>query len=301
LSDFPDEIHVASPAELGYQAGSFEIYQLPEFAEIFSRHYHSEVKWLGDMLVYLRRRPLMGVTKAILGSPEVAYDCAGWLDRVRAVHAGELEVLTNQPCGQLSTAGGGRPDHHNFIIDLHHGHDVIWAGLKKRCRNAVRRGEKMGLVVREAHTVEELHGYYEVLMRVSGKGRKYAIPDFPLIRDVFAASFGRLFIAEIDAEIVGGLFYLANRHVYGWAAAFDVERARGAPSNLLYWEGIRWAAAEGYRVYDMGAQRIGDNPQLDLFKRSFSPILVPGYRYLLAQSAWKNRLMKFGARLKKRK
>lgn len=294
-------MRVASPADIDYQAGSFEIYQLPEFAEIFSRHYNSEVKWLGDMLVYLRRWPLLGVTKAMLGSPEVAYDCAGWQDRVRTLHAGELEVLTNQPCDLCNAPDAGRPpDHHNFVIDLSHGHDVVWESLKKRCRNAVRRGKKMGLEVREAHTDAELQDYYEVLRRVSQGGRLYAIPDFRLIQDVFAASFGRLFIATFNAEIVGGLFYLVNRHVYGWAAAFDVDRAGGVPGNLLYWEGIRWAAAEGYRVYDMGAQRIGDNPPLDLFKRSFSPILVPGFRYKFAQSVWKNRLMGLGSRVKQR-
>jgi lipid II:glycine glycyltransferase (peptidoglycan interpeptide bridge formation enzyme) len=88
--------------------------------------------------------------------------------------------------------------------------------------------------------------------------------------DTFAPTGGvQVLLAEAEGRPIGGMVLIASgaivRYAYG---ASDEQYLHLAPNNLLMWEAIAWAAANGYRYFDMG-RTARDNSGLMEFKRGW--------------------------------
>ena len=122
--------------------------------------------------------------------------------------------------------------------------------------------------------------YYEMAVHVFAKSHRappLSRADYAALADI-ARRGGpvRVFLARHqDRVIAGGIFPFDAQAVYYLDGVSDPEGQEVRPNNLLHWEVIRWACAQGLRRYDMVGAGI---ESVARFKRGFGPVEVP-YTY----------------------
>ncbi|WJW76303.1 GNAT family N-acetyltransferase [Thiohalobacter sp. IOR34] len=299
--DLAEGFRVATATEIGFDEGGYEFYQNKTYASLSAQAYGMEVLDLGGMEVFVERKPLIGITRAIVGSPELHGGSERWLETIKGLRAGSVEILTNQRCPSLDRFRNSPDDLYNFVVDLREGEDAVWKRMEKRCRQAVRRGQKGGLVIEETKSEDDFVRFHDLARRIANGQKGFRLPAQDHMKAVLRTDMSFFMVARLHGEIVGGLYHLVGRHVFGWLGILDYERSKGLPSNLMYWEGMRWAIERGYPFYDMGAQSVHRYPNLTMSKRAYRPILVPSYRYVLPQSMPKWYLVRLKQQLKQAK
>lgn len=157
-------------------------------------------------------------------------------------------------------------------------------GFKSRSRSLprnVRRAEREGVTVREAHSRDDLRAFYRLYLRVM-RGRRVLPRSF---RQLAAAQqllgppgVFRLFVAELDDRIVAGaVFHFFRDTVDLLYNASDDRYLHARPNHALYWEVIRLAIEGGAAVFDFGAGRPGGS--LAEFKRRWGAEPVQRWHY----------------------
>jgi len=177
-----------------------------------------------------------------------------------------------------------------ILIDLRQGEEAILAGMGQGKRRKVRYGPKHGVTVRagSAADFEMMYALYaETGARNGFLTRPYAyyLEEWGMMLE---AGHAHLLIAEVEGRPVAHvvLFHFGGKCLYFiGASTSDNELRKLMPADLLQWEAMRWAAAQGYAIYDLwGAPtRFDDSDPLwgvYGFKRDFGGELV---RYI---GAW---------------
>jgi CelD/BcsL family acetyltransferase involved in cellulose biosynthesis len=130
-------------------------------------------------------------------------------------------------------------------------------------RRNIQRARRAGVTVRRAHAEEDLTSvFYRLHTRTR---RRLGVPVQPLRyfrllwRHMLAPGHGALMIAELDGSPVAAAVFLASHNtcVYKYGAS-DEQRWHARPNHLLFWEAIRWAAANGCRTFDFGRTDLGE-------------------------------------------
>ena len=147
-------------------------------------------------------------------------------------------------------------------IDLSASEDELLASFSPNTRRKIRLAERRDVQVRVAG-VDDLDTLY-ALYRVTGARDGFLIRPAAYYRrawgDFLQAGLAHALIAEYRgvplAQVI--LFHFGERCFYFYGASADEERRR-MPNHLLQWEAIRWARAQGYRLYDLwGAPDVFD-------------------------------------------
>jgi CelD/BcsL family acetyltransferase involved in cellulose biosynthesis len=190
----------------------------------------------------------------------------------------------------------------NFELDLQLEEDALFAGFTSACRRAIRKGEREGLSVEQAHGIEFADEYYEQLLEVfrrQGLGPPYGLDRVrELIRCVEPS--GRLLLLRAvgpDGDrIATAIFPFAPDFGYFWGGASWEAHRILRPNEAIFWHAIRHFRERGVAVLNFGGG--GD------FKRKFGapeiqiPVLrrsrVPGMLSLrdLAANVYKRRAMR---------
>ncbi len=126
--------------------------------------------------------------------------------------------------------------------------------LPKKTRNLVRKARKFAYSMRRA---TDLDGFYELLSRTY---RRLGTPVFPRRHfEALQRNFGdRVDVREVllDGRVVAvsmNFFFQNQMHTYYAASAPDA-RAK-AVNYYMYFEHLRWAGDNGYRIFDFGKSR----------------------------------------------
>ena len=183
---------------------------------------------------------------------ESAVELAGFLKGKRAkisVHPLAKDFL------ELEKAGFKKSKWATFLIDLTKDKEELWSKVNKSARKLVRRTLENGVVVRQINDVEEFDNYQRL---VNENRRRNKVKEYPYSRAwwdcLVSKGFGRVFIAELDGELLGGLSVsLYNKYVNEWGAALS-DKAREEKiyaSDAIRWKVIEWAKANGARYYDL--------------------------------------------------
>lgn len=143
-----------------------------------------------------------------------------------------------------------------ILIDLTQDEDALLAAMGQGKRRKVRYGPKHGVTVRTA-TLDDLpvmHTLYAETGRRNGfltRPYEYYIEEWGAL---MRAGLAHALLAEVDAAPVAHvvLFHFARKCLYFTGASVsDNEVRRLMPADLLQWEAMRWAKAQGYAVYDL--------------------------------------------------
>jgi len=149
-----------------------------------------------------------------------------------------------------------------YRTDLTKPEAEIFSGMTSACRRCIRKAEKCGVVVEEAHDVGFADEYYGQLKEVYARQR--LVPSYrvdrvrALIKHL--APTGRLLLLRArDPQgncIATGLFPGFNKMAEFWGAASFQSGQILRPNEAIQWYAMRYWKSRGIEVYDWG----GENP-----------------------------------------
>ncbi|GIW04816.1 MAG: hypothetical protein KatS3mg059_1436 [Thermomicrobiales bacterium] len=169
-------------------------------------------------------------------------------------------------------------DARTFEVDLAADEDAIFGRMASACRRAIRKAEKSGVTIEEAHGVAFADEFYDQLREVFL--RQGLVPTYDvervraLIRHLQPAGMLLLLRAR-DPEgrcIATGIFPAFNDMMFFWGGASYRAFQHYRPNEALHWYAMRYWKARGVRRYDLGGY-------MD-YKRKYGgvEIAIPGYR-----------------------
>ncbi len=174
------------------------------------------------------------------------------------------DVSADTPTGeviqQLLRERGWRPSaeqiqfRNTVLVDLHPDEETLLAAMKPKWRYNIRLASRRGANVR-AGTVADLSAFYALYAETSARDR-FLIRPFSYYQKIWqmflAAGRGHLLLAEVENQIVAGLFlfHFGPTAWYFYGASSNEFRSL-MPNHVLQWEAMRWARAQGCVTYDL--------------------------------------------------
>lgn len=143
-----------------------------------------------------------------------------------------------------------------ILIDLRQGEEAVLAGMGQGKRRKVRYGPKHGVTVRAGSTAD-LEMMYTLYAETGARNGFLTRPYAYYIEEwgmMLKAGHAHILIAEVEGRPVAHvvLFHFGGKCLYFiGASTSDNELRKLMPADLLQWEAMRWAAAQGYPVYDL--------------------------------------------------
>lgn len=146
----------------------------------------------------------------------------------------------------------------SYRTDLTQSEAQLFEGMESACRRCIRKAEKSGIVIEEAHDAGFADEYYEQLGDVFAK--QGLVPTYPiervraLIRNV--EPVGRLLLLRArDKEgkcIATGIFPGFNKIAEFWGNASLRSSQQLRPNEAIHWYAMRYWKARGAEIYDWG-------------------------------------------------
>jgi Acetyltransferase (GNAT) domain len=211
----------------------------------------------GRRLSSLPRTPVSGPLATDDAAREALLRSA--VDRARG-SGRQLQVKTLEPALDDLVAGlVGHPWRLNYVLELPDDPGALRFGHARnhsRIRWSVNKARKAGVTVRTAVRLEDVLAWHPLYLDTM---RRHVVPPRPL--RLFVAMWEhmrpagtmRLLLAERDGRPLAGSVLLAlNETVFYAFNGVDRAALADRPNDIIQWEAIRSAAAEGFRRYDLG-------------------------------------------------
>jgi len=148
----------------------------------------------------------------------------------------------------------------SYRTDLTKSEEALFNGMDSACRRCVRKAEKSGVVIEEAHDPAFANEYYEQLKDVFSK--QGLVPTYDLERVSLLvkhmASTGRVLLLRArDPEgkcIASGIFPGYNQIAEFWGNASYRSSQALRPNEAIHWYAMRYWKRRGVAVYDWGGE-----------------------------------------------
>jgi hypothetical protein len=165
-----------------------------------------------------------------------------------------------------------------FEIDLTHGENEIFSNMTSACRRCVRKAEKEGVSIEEAHDREFADEYYAQLKDVFAKQGLVPTYGIERVRQLITHVHPTGYLLLLRARnrqgecIATGIFPHMNGVMYFWGGASWRQHQFLRPNEAIQWHAMKFGKKNGLRAYDMGGG--GE------YKRKYggSEIEVPWFR-----------------------
>ena len=180
--------------------------------------------------------------------------------------------------------GFTRRESATLVIDLTKDLEVIWKDMHVNVRNKINRAMRQNVIIKRNQNYDDFDKIQRSFREKKGIGEAESIE--------ILKKYGTLFVAEIEGEVLGGVFYLEDDNVMrGWFAATkrleaDKEKQKiiSEANRLIEWEAIKYAKAKGIKEYDEGGYYTGKETDLqkeriNVNKRTLGGELVTRYMY----------------------
>jgi len=152
--------------------------------------------------------------------------------------------------------------------------DDVTSGFTDGHRSGMHKGERMGVTVREATSIEDFRAYFgayeDCLRRWENPTSEY---PWELFKNGSALTEEhpehlRLWLAEAEGEVIAGAwFFYWNHHVDYWHAASYEEYFDYRPNNVLLPHVMKDALDRGYQFFDFNPS--GGHSGVARFKKHF--------------------------------
>ena len=145
-----------------------------------------------------------------------------------------------------------------FEIDLTPSENELFSNMTSACRRCVRKAEKEGVLVEEAHDLEFADEYYAQLKDVFGKQNLVPTYDIERVRQLIQHVYptGHLLLLRardrLGRCIATGIFPHMNGVMYFWGGASWRQHQLLRPNEAIQWHAMKIGKQRGLRVYDMG-------------------------------------------------
>jgi Acetyltransferase (GNAT) domain len=148
----------------------------------------------------------------------------------------------------------------SYRTDLTKSEDELFQGMDSACRRCVRKAEKSGVTIEEAHDLAFADEYYEQLKDVFSK--QGLVPTYnvervrALVRHLSPGG-NVLLVRARDPEgkcIATGIFPGFNKIVEFWGNASFRASQGFRPNELIQWYVMRYWKKRGAQIYDWGGE-----------------------------------------------
>jgi lipid II:glycine glycyltransferase (peptidoglycan interpeptide bridge formation enzyme) len=139
-----------------------------------------------------------------------------------------------------------------IVIDLQPTEEQILASMKQKTRYNIRLAQRHGVLVRPS---ADLDGFYR-MMQTTAQRDGFALHSAEYYRrayDIFEPQ-GQAVLLEaiLDQKHLAYLMaFLQHERAWYFYGASDDEMRNLMPTYLLQWEAMRWAKANGAKLYDL--------------------------------------------------
>jgi FemAB-related protein (PEP-CTERM system-associated) len=189
----------------------------------------------------------------------------GRADADRALAAAAVDLARGEEASLELRHVGDRPidmprslDKVTMLLRLEGDQDAQWKLLPSERRNRIRKGLRLGLdaSLHGPEAVREFHRVLAVNMRDLGSPA-HARRFFDLVVDGLGES-ARILLVRSDHQVIGGALLLRHRDTISIPYVSSLRRFfERCPNQVLYWEAMRFAIAEGARTLDFGRSSRG--------------------------------------------
>ena len=187
----------------------------------------------------------------------------------------EIRTHTNNSFFSNKPFGVNEEYKHHYL-DLSRGEEVLWKNTSyKSIRYLINKACKHNLQVKYAQNDQDLLAFYSLY---TATRKRLGLPAQPYlffkgIFDQFKDSKNaRILLACLDNRVIYGHLHLNFNGRTSVEAMGEDNAFRNIGANqFLYWQGIRTACAEGYRIFDFGRTSI-HNPTLMDFKKRWGTL-----------------------------
>jgi hypothetical protein len=278
------------------------IYQTPAWLTFLSRTQNAEpllaaLREGRETIGYFTGLILRTLGLRILGSPFPGWstDYMGFALSARADRRQAIKALTDFAFQELGCVHVEMMDrgltvghlrgldvqyrlYRGFEIDLTRDEEQLFYKMTSACRRCVRKAEREGILVEEAHDLEFADEYYAQLQDVFAKQSLVPTYGIERVRQLITHIHptGHLLLLRARDRggrcIATGIFPHMNRIMYFWGGASWRHSQSFRPNEALQWQAMRIGKKLGLHTYDMGGG--GD------YKRKYggNEIAVPWFR-----------------------
>lgn len=148
----------------------------------------------------------------------------------------------------------------SYRTDLTQSEDQIFNGMESACRRCIRKAEKSGVVIEEAHDAGFADEYHEQLKDVFAKQGLVPTYDIDRVRALVKhlEPAGRVLLLRArDPEgkcIATGIFPGFNKISEFWGNASFRSSQNLRPNEAIHWYAMRYWKKRGVEVYDWGGE-----------------------------------------------
>ena len=248
--------------------------------------------------------PLFEVNSIINGRRLVSIPFSHWVDilyndtRTLSQMIDFAKHLTKKrKCGYIEIRHGSelpatakliRSEHfYDSILDISVSIDDIRDGFKKSVKRAIGKANRSSLVLFEGQNLEDYYTFYrlELETRKRQGAPSYSFGFFKTLYSVlYPKNNIKLYLASNEGKCIAGIIMLYHKQtaIYGYGASIsNRELLNMRPNNLLFWQAIQDAHAQGYKYFDFGTTD-PSNKGLLRFKSGWGTddFRIPRYYYL---------------------
>jgi len=190
-----------------------------------------------------------------------------------------LEIMDrNLTVSDLGGLGAQYRVYRGFEIDLTRNEDELFSNMTSACRRCVRKAEKEGVFIEEAHDLGFADEYYAQLKDVFAKQSLVPTYDIERVRQLIlhVHPTGNLLLLRARDPggrcIATGIFPHMNGVMNFWGGASWRQHQLLRPNEAIHWSAMKIGKQNGLRTYDMGGG--------GAYKRKYggSEIAVPWFR-----------------------
>ena len=205
-------------------------------------------------------------------TPYMGFNLAAGASRAEALAAVERAAWDQWKClhmeisdphfsgGEGQALGFATSYYTSYRTDLTKSEEELFQGMESACRRCVRKAEKSGVTIEEAHDLAFADQYYDQLKDVFAK--QGLVPTYgvervrALVRHL-EPSGNVLLVRARDAEgkcIATGIFPGFNQIAEFWGNASYRANQNVRPNELIQWYVMRYWKKRGVQIYDWGGE-----------------------------------------------
>jgi Acetyltransferase (GNAT) domain len=204
-------------------------------------------------------------------TPYIGFNLRPGASRAMALAAVEEMAWSNLKCLHMEVSdlyftiedgppGFAREFYISYRTDLTKSEEELFEGMDSACRRCIRKAEKSGVTIEEAHDLAFADEYYQQLIDVFAKQR--LVPTYTvdrvraLIKHLEPA--GRILLLRArDSDgncIASGIFPGFNKIAEFWGNASFRSSQNLRPNELMQWYAMRYWKRRGIEIYDWGGE-----------------------------------------------
>lgn len=167
--------------------------------------------------------------------------------------------------------------HYTYTVDVTLPIETIWNSLSKSCKKDLRSIEKRNISLKET---DDSKTFLSIMQdRYGQQGLNFPIFSLDYLNDILAAFphyVKMFFLCENDKILSLGTTYHYNTRYVFWIGGVNTDTTVSG-NDMLYWELIKKAKAEGSKTVDFGG---ASTERLCFFKSKFNPGIEQNFTVL---------------------